>query len=112
MDPETKYDHTIFNKRGQSIEVDVYDVLEAFKVTNPASQHAIKKLLCAGRRGKGSAVTDVDESIVASQRALDIERVRENANLRPFASVARIDSREGVREWRVRDGKATAIKRR
>ena len=34
-------------------KVDVYSVLEAFDVRCPARQHAIKKLLCAGLRGKG-----------------------------------------------------------
>lgn len=36
---------------GGNIQVDVYSVLEAFRVECPARQHAIKKLLCASRTG-------------------------------------------------------------
>jgi len=54
-------------------EVDVYDVLIAFDVTCPARQHAIKKLLCAGLRGKGDCLQDLKESAQAVQRAIEIE---------------------------------------
>jgi hypothetical protein len=63
---------------GDSIEVDIYAVLEAFAVTCPARQHAIKKLLCAGLRGKGSQMQDLDEAINASgSRILEMQRNRE-----------------------------------
>ena len=55
---------------------DVYDVLEAFKVTCPARQHAIKKLLCSGLRGKGSVVQDLEESLDAIRRAVELEEGR------------------------------------
>ena len=55
---------------GQSaVQVDVYDVLNAFNVTCPATQHAIKKLLNAGKRGHKDAVTDLSEAMVSIQRA-------------------------------------------
>lgn len=41
---------------------DVYGVLEAFNVTCPARQHAIKKLLCSGIRGKGDTLQDLTET--------------------------------------------------
>lgn len=41
---------------GGEVTVDVYSVLTAFAVTSPGVQHAIKKLLCAGIRGKGTGV--------------------------------------------------------
>lgn len=44
---------------GGSTIGDVYSVLEAFQVTCPARQHAIKKLLCAGLRGKGDSLQDL-----------------------------------------------------
>lgn len=31
--------------------IDVYRILDLYGVTQPALQHAIKKLLCAGKRG-------------------------------------------------------------
>ena len=54
----------------KSIEVDVYNVLEAFRVTSPPIQHAIKKLLCAGLRGSKPVVQDLRESIQAIERAI------------------------------------------
>ncbi len=43
-------------------------------------QHAIKKLLCSGIRGKGSAVQDLTESIDAIKRAIeDAERTEKGA---------------------------------
>ncbi len=55
---------------------DVYAVLEAFAVTCPARQHAIKKLLCSGIRGKGDAMQDVQEARDAVDRAIQMESSR------------------------------------
>lgn len=52
--------------------VDVYSVLVAFGVTCPACQHAIKKLLCAGLRGKGDARQDLTEARDAITRAIEL----------------------------------------
>ena len=55
---------------GQSaVQADVYDVLKAFEVTCPATQHAIKKLLNAGPRGAKDTLTDLNEAIVSIERA-------------------------------------------
>lgn len=56
--------------------VDVYSVLTAFSVTCPARQHAIKKLLCAGLRGKGDTLQDLTETRDAVDRAIMMERQR------------------------------------
>jgi hypothetical protein len=56
-------------------KVDVYAVLLAFDVSCPASQHAIKKLLCAGLRGKGSRLQDLREARDAITRAIELEQV-------------------------------------
>ena len=53
--------------------VDVYAVLVAFNVTCPAVAHAIKKLLCAGIRNKGSRKQDLQEAIDALHRAIEME---------------------------------------
>jgi hypothetical protein len=56
--------------------VDVYAVLDAFKVVCPACQHAIKKLLCAGLRGKGDKLQDLREARDAITRAIQLEEAR------------------------------------
>ena len=48
--------------------VDVYRVLEMFKVTDPCIQHAVKKMLVAGGRGVKDQGKDVSEAIVSLQR--------------------------------------------
>lgn len=53
--------------------VDVYDVLKAFNVTNPALQHLIKKALCAGLRGHKDRATDMQEILECAKRALELE---------------------------------------
>lgn len=53
---------------------DVYSVLVGFNVSCPARQHAIKKLLCAGLRGKGDALQDLREALQAVERAIELER--------------------------------------
>lgn len=52
--------------------IDVYSVLLSFGVTCPARQHAIKKLLCAGLRGKGDELQDLREARDAVDRAIQI----------------------------------------
>lgn len=70
----SKYLRTIHpaDGAGEPIRVDVYSVLVAFGVTCPGRQHAIKKLLCAGLRGKNSEAKDVSESIDAVRRAVQL----------------------------------------
>ena len=52
---------------------DVYAILEAFGVQCPARQHAIKKLLCSGIRGKGDSLQDLNEARDAIDRAIQME---------------------------------------
>ena len=54
--------------------IDVYDVLVAFNVTNPATQHAIKKLLMPGSRGHKNVLTDLEEAHNSIKRAIQIEK--------------------------------------
>ncbi len=77
-----KYIRTIHARspeNSNTIEVDVYSVLVAFNVICPATQHAIKKLLCCGVRGKGSATQDLTEARDAISRAIEIQQ-KENMN--------------------------------
>lgn len=69
-----KYIREIYSVEGDVyLECDVYSVLKAFDVTCPARQHAIKKLLCSGIRGKGDAAQDLDEAYEAVGRAIQLE---------------------------------------
>lgn len=54
--------------------VDVYDVLHAFQVTNPALQHLVKKALAAGQRGHKDRATDLDEIVQSAIRARELEQ--------------------------------------
>lgn len=62
-----KYHRQTVDLKGNPCTMDVYVVLRAFKVEAPGLQHAIKKLLCAGIRGKGDLSQDLSEAIDAVQ---------------------------------------------
>lgn len=66
---DNKYLHEI--KPG--IFIDVYDVLMAWNVTNPALQHLIKKALQAGERGHKSREQDLQDIIDSAIRAKELE---------------------------------------
>ena len=53
--------------------IDVYDVLKAFEVSNPAIQHAVKNLLAGGKRGYKDITQDFEEAIVSIQRGIELE---------------------------------------
>lgn len=71
-----KYEKTFYSTDGQEFIADVYSVLEAFNVTNPAVQHAVKKLLMPGQRGAKSELQDLDEAHLSVCRAIDMVRAR------------------------------------
>ena len=62
--------------KGRSI--DVYDVLNAFAVTCPATQHAVKKLLMPGKRGHKTELGDLLEARASIDRAIDLAQERKN----------------------------------
>lgn len=55
------------------VYVDVYDVLKAWQVTNPALQHLIKKALQAGERGHKDLKEDLLDIIASAKRAYELE---------------------------------------
>lgn len=59
----------------KDVFVDVYDILVAFEVINPAMAHAIKKLLAPGIRGWKDYETDCNEAIASIHRAIELEAV-------------------------------------
>jgi hypothetical protein len=48
--------------------IDIYRILDLYNVTDPCIQHAVKKLLCAGKRGYKEVEKDVEEAIMSLQR--------------------------------------------
>lgn len=60
------------------IYIDVYRVIEAFSVTCPALQHALKKILCAGKRDKGSVMQDLTDIEAAVANAISLQQDRED----------------------------------
>lgn len=68
-----KYLRTIYgvDKEGNagSLQVDVYDILDAYPTKNPALDHLIKKALCPGQRGHKDLLTDLEDIIKSAQRA-------------------------------------------
>ena len=52
--------------------IDVYRLLEMFEFSDPAIQHAIKKLLVAGGRGHKDLNKDVKEAIVSLNRWIEM----------------------------------------
>ena len=65
--------HNKYKRKVPTLEIDVYDILKAFNVVNPATQHAIKKLLCAGDRGYKDKVQDLKEALASISRAIELE---------------------------------------
>jgi len=65
----SKYKRTI-----KGIEIDVYDILKCYNITNPALQHAIKKLLMPGDRGHKNIEQDLKEAKESIDRAIELEK--------------------------------------
>ena len=65
--PKNKYHRDL-----KGVTVDVYDVLKAFEVTDPALQHLIKKALCAGLRGHKNKEQDLQDILDSAKRAVEL----------------------------------------
>ena len=62
-----------YQRQVPSTTIDIYDVLKAWGVTCPATQHAIKKLLQPGERGHKDKLTDLREALASVKRAIEME---------------------------------------
>ena len=62
-----------YTKQIHGVSVDVYDVLMAWGVTNPALQHLIKKALQCGQRGHKDNQQDLQDIIDSAIRAKELE---------------------------------------
>lgn len=56
------------------VHVDVYDVLAAWGVQNPALQHLIKKALQPGERGHKTLEQDMADIVASAKRAQELEQ--------------------------------------
>ena len=73
VDIDAVHKNTKYNREIKpDVFVDVYDVLNAFKVKNPALQHLIKKALAVGQRGHKDASEDYQDIIASAIRAKEI----------------------------------------
>ena len=61
-----------YQRQVPSTTIDIYDILNAYRVTCPATQHAIKKLLQPGDRGHKDKLTDLREAHDAIARAIQM----------------------------------------
>ncbi|MGL5153862.1 MAG: hypothetical protein ACRC9H_02890 [Aeromonas veronii] len=62
-----------YTKAIHGVSVDVYDVLQAWGVSNPALQHLIKKALQCGQRGHKDNAQDLQDIIDSAIRAKELE---------------------------------------
>jgi hypothetical protein len=60
-----------------TFKIDAYAVIETFGLTCPARQHALKKILLAGDRGKNDTIDDLKEARDAITRAIELQVMRE-----------------------------------
>jgi hypothetical protein len=61
-----------YQRKIKGVVVDLYDIFDAYEVTDQAVGHAIKKLIMAGQRGYKSEMEDLHEALVSVQRGIDI----------------------------------------
>lgn len=105
MSSEPKHSH-YFKNVAHLTTIDVYRVLELFNVTDPAIQHAVKKLLVAGGRGAGKDINrDIQEAIDTMLRWQSMQAENASSQLwRGFAYMVfedqgvRIHSKEELKE--------------
>ncbi|HVZ89578.1 MAG TPA: hypothetical protein VHG72_21630 [Polyangia bacterium] len=63
-DSERTVKRSPYHREVPVLTVDVYRILHAFEVNDPCIQHAVKKLLCAGKRLGGKTMEqDIAEAI-------------------------------------------------
>lgn len=77
----SKYDKVLFARDSidpttlVEVTIDVYDVLMAFQIACPATQHALKKLLQAGNRGHKGTIQDLQEARESVSRAIQLQEM-------------------------------------
>jgi hypothetical protein len=72
----SKYQKEFISMDGKVFSADVYRVLRAFRVTCPAVQHAVKKLLMPGQRGTKDKKQDLNEALLSVSQAIAMADAR------------------------------------
>ena len=54
-------------------KLDIYRILKLYEVSDPCLQHAIKKLLCAGKRDVKKKTQDINEAILSLKRFVEMQ---------------------------------------
>lgn len=54
-------------------KLDIYRILKLYEVSDPCLQHAIKNLLCAGKRGVKNQIQDINEAILSLKRFVEMQ---------------------------------------
>ena len=76
---QTKYEH-YFKDVSHLKKLDVYRVIDLWEITDPALQHALKKVLAAGKRGAKNQMQDVAEAIDSLVRFQDMQAENNERN--------------------------------
>lgn len=66
-------DNNKYKVNCKGVMIDVYDVLSAYQVQNPALQHLAKKVLKCGDRGHKNREIDLRDILASAKRALELE---------------------------------------
>ena len=74
-----KYNREVIGFDGTKTTIDVYRVLDAFNVADPALQHLIKKALCVGIRGHKDSITDYTDILKSAEKALELHKQKQEA---------------------------------
>lgn len=69
--------HKKFETDDVIVYIDVYGVLELWKVSCPALQHALKKFLQPGNRGHKGKLQDLTEGLESARAGILMEAVRD-----------------------------------
>lgn len=69
---QPKYGH-YFKDVSHLKKIDVYRVIDLWEITDPALQHALKKVLAAGKRGAKNQLQDVAEAVDSLVRFQDMQ---------------------------------------
>ena len=54
-------------------KLDIYRILKLYEVSDPCLSHAIKKLLCAEKRGVKNQTQDINEAILSLKRFVEMQ---------------------------------------
>jgi len=77
-----------YNREIKSVKIDIYDILRAYGITDPALAHGLKKLLCAGQRGHKTVIQDLKEGIDSCSMYLDY--IKNNATIKDETTIEQV----------------------